>query len=108
MFEFRLANHVTIRYSLPDPSLLNLIKDRIADAIFIFSSRYRNDRRLVPFFSLNRQHREGIKMVDTFLFVLVMMCVGRIRLRCVGRNQTGKNQDGVYFLVHLVDDTCTS
>ena len=47
-------------------------------------------------------------MVDTFLFVLVMMCVGRIRLRCVGRNQTGRNQDGVYFLVHLVDDTCTS
>ena len=102
LFEFRLANHVTIRYSLPDPSRLNLIKDRIADAIFLFSSRHRKDRRLVSFFSLNRQHREGIKMADTFLFVLLMMCVGRVRLRCVRRNQNGG-----YYLVHLVD-LCTS
>ena len=101
LFGFRLTNHVTTHHSLPDPTRLNLIKDRITNAIFLFSSRCQRDRRLVSFFSLNRQHREGIKMADTFLFVLVMMCVGRVRLRCVGGNQ-----DGVYFLVRLVD-LCT-
>ena len=100
--EFRLTNHVTTCNSLPDPTRLNLIKDRITDAIFLFSSRHRKDERLVSFFSLNRQHREGIKMADTFLFVSVMMCVDRVRLRCVRRNQNGG-----YYLVHLVD-LCTS
>ena len=103
LFEFRLTNHVTIRYSLPDPTRLNLIKERITDAIILFSSRHRKDGRLVSLFSLNRQHREGIKMADSFLFVLVMMCVGRVRLRCVGRNQNGG-----YLLVRPVDDVCGS
>ena len=53
------------------------IKDRFDDIIFLFSSKFHRERRLVSFFFYIDNIREGSKMADIFLFILLMMSVCR-------------------------------